>query len=101
MSTPAFNESDEVVVERRAQDVYFQFFSGQQCFEARLPCDPSQIGRFRRVLGEAEVEQLLKTTAETALRFQAVKRSEFERVIVDTTVHEKAVAPQPTAACRR
>ncbi len=25
-----------------------------------MPCDPSQIGRFRRVLGEAGVEQLLK-----------------------------------------
>lgn len=60
--------------------------------EARLPCDPSQIGRFRRVLGEAGVEQLLKTTVETAVRIQAVKKSEFERVIVDTTVQEKAIA---------
>ena len=58
----AFNESDESVVERWAQDVCFQFFSGQEYFEHRMPCDPSQIGRFRRVLGEAGVEQLLKTT---------------------------------------
>ena len=88
----AFNESDESVVERWAQDVCFQFFSGQEYFEHRLPCDPSQIGRFRRVLGEAGVEQLLKTTIETAVRIQAVKKSEFERVIVDTTVQEKAIA---------
>jgi IS5 family transposase len=80
------------VVERWAQDVCFQFFSGQKYFEHRLPCDPSQIGRFRRVLGEAGVEQLLKTTIETAVRIQAIKKSEFERVIVDTTVQEKAIA---------
>jgi IS5 family transposase len=88
----AFNESDESVVERWAQDVCFQFFSGQEYFEHRMPCDPSQVGRFRRVLGEAGVEQLLKTTIETAVRIQAVKKSEFERVIVDTTVQEKAIA---------
>ena len=88
----AYNESDESVVQRWAQDVYFQFFSGQVYFEPRLPCDDSQIGRFRRVLGEAGVEQLLKTTIETAVRMKAVKPAEFERVIVDTTVQEKAVA---------
>jgi transposase, IS5 family len=89
----AYNESDESVVQRWAQDVYFQFFSGQEYFEPRLPCDDSQIGRFRQVLGEAGVEQLLKTTIEAAVELKVVKRSEFERVIVDTTVQEKAVAP--------
>jgi IS5 family transposase len=88
----AYNESDESVVQRWAQDVYFQFFSGQVYFEPRLPCDDSQIGRFRQVLGEAGVEQLLKTTIEAAVDMGAIKRSEFERVIVDTTVQEKAVA---------
>ena len=88
----AYNESDESVVQRWSQDVYFQFFSGMQYFEPRLPCDDSQIGRFRRVLGEAGVEQLLKTTIEAAVGMGAVKPAEFERVIVDTTVQEKAVA---------
>ena len=35
----AYNESDESVVERWGQDVYFQFFSGQDYYEPRLPCD--------------------------------------------------------------
>ena len=52
---------------------------------------------FRQVLGEAGVEQLLKTTIEAAVNMGAIKRSEFERVIVDTTVQEKAVA-HPSAA---
>lgn len=88
----AYGESDESVVERWAQDVYFQFFSGNEYFEARLPCDATQIGRFRRVLGEAGVEQLLKTTIEAAVNMRAIKPAEFERVIVDTTVQEKAIA---------
>lgn len=88
----AYNESDESLVERWAQDVYFQFFSGQVYFEPRLPCDPAQISRFRRVLGEAGVEQLLKTTIEAAVDMGAVKKTEFERVIFDTTVQSKAIA---------
>ena len=88
----AYNESDESLVERWAQDVYFQFFSGQVYFEPRLPCDPAQISRFRRVMGEAGVEQLLKTTIEAAVTMGAVKKTEFERVIVDTTVQSKAIA---------
>lgn len=88
----AYGLSDEAVVERWAQDVYFQFFSGQAYFEPRLPCDATQISRFRRVLGEAGVEQLLKTTIETAVALGAAKKTEFERVIVDTTVQEKAIA---------
>ncbi|CAH0353219.1 IS5 family transposase [Aquabacterium sp. CECT 9606] len=88
----AFNESDESLVERWAQDVLFQYFSGQEYYEHRLPCDPSQIGRFRRVLGEAGVEQLLKSTIETAVRLQAIKKTELQKLIVDSTVQEKSIA---------
>jgi IS5 family transposase len=88
----AFNESDEALVERWAENVQWQFFSGMDYYEPRPPCDATQIGRFRRVLGEAGVEQLLKTTIETAVGMKAIKPAEFERVIVDTTVQEKAIA---------
>ena len=88
----AFNESDESLVGRWSENVYWQFFSGMTHFEPRLPCDATQIGRFRRVLGEAGVEQLLRTTIEASVQMGAVRKSEFERVIVDTTVQEKAIA---------
>ena len=88
----AFNESDESVCARWSENVVWQLFSGMDYYQAKLPCDATQIGRFRRVLGEAGVEQLLKTTIETALAIKAVKKSEFERVIVDSTVQEKAIA---------
>jgi transposase, IS5 family len=88
----AFNLSDEELVQRWSENVQWQFFSGMAYYEPRLPCDHTQIGRFRRVLGEAGVEQLLKTTLEAAVAMKLVKKAEFERVIVDTTVQEKAIA---------
>lgn len=88
----AYNESDGSLVERWAQDVYFQFFSGQVYFEPRLPCGRAQISRSRRVLGDAGVEQLLKTTIEAAVVMGVVKNAELERVIGDTTVQSKAIA---------
>jgi IS5 family transposase len=88
----AYNLSDDGVIERWAQDVYFQFFSGQEYFQAQLPCDKAQLSRFRRALGEAGVEELLKTTIETSVAMGAVKKADLQRVIVDTTVQEKAVA---------
>jgi transposase, IS5 family len=88
----AFNLSDEELVQRWSENVQWQFFSGMAYYEPRLPCDATQIGRFRRVLGEAGVEQLLKSTIEAAVSMKVVKKAEFERVIVDTTVQEKAIA---------
>ena len=48
-------------------------------------------------MGEAGAKQLLKTTIEAAVALKAVKKTEFERVIVDTTVQVKAIA-HPTDA---
>ena len=88
----AFNLSDEELCERWSENVVWQFFSGLAYYEPRLPCDATQIGRFRRVLGEAGVEQLLKSTIEASVSMGAVKKTEFEMIIVDTTVQEKAIA---------
>ena len=89
----AFNLSDEDVVARWAETVVWQYFSGQEYDEPRLPCDATQIGRFRTTIGEAGVEELLKATIDTAVQTKAVRPAEFERIIVDTTVQEKAIAP--------
>ena len=88
----AFNLSDEELCERWSENVVWQFFSGMSYYEPRLPCDATQIGRFRRMLGEAGVEQLLKSTIEASVSMGVVKKAEFEMIIVDTTVQEKAIA---------
>jgi IS5 family transposase len=88
----SFNLSDEELVARWSENVVWQFFSGLEYYEPRLPCDATQIGRFRTVIGEEGLEQLLKFTIQTAVEIKAIKPADLERVIVDSTVQEKAIA---------
>jgi IS5 family transposase len=88
----AFNFSDEDLVQTWSENIYWQHFSGMRYFEPRLPCDATQVGRFRKALGEAGVEELLAKTIETAVTAKALPIQSLERVIVDTTVQEKAIA---------
>jgi transposase, IS5 family len=94
----AFNLSDEELVARWSENVVWQYFSGQDYYTPILPCDATQIGRFRTAIGEAGVEELLKATIDAAVQSKAVPPAEFERVIVDTTVQEKAIA-HPVDSC--
>jgi IS5 family transposase len=87
-----YNESDEKGIERWSQDVYFQYFSGLDYFEARKPCDPTQLGRFRTAIGEVGLAEILARTVNTAVMLNAITPRELETVIVDTTVQEKAIA---------
>ena len=73
-------------MQRWAEKVVGQQFSGTTFYEPRLPCDATQIWRFRLGLGEAGEEKLLKATIDTAVASKDIKLAEFERVILDTTV---------------
>ena len=88
----AFNESDEDVIQRWGETPTWQYFSGNEYFEHRWPCDPTQLGRFRKLLGEEGVEELLARTMEVAVTLKLIARKELTRVIVDSTVQEKAIA---------
>lgn len=88
----AFNESDEGVVERWSETPTWQYFSGMDYFEHRLPCDATLIGKFRRLLGEAGVEELLSQTIRVAIDLKAIRPSTLQSVVVDTTVQPKAIA---------
>lgn len=88
----AFNESDEDVIQRWGETPTWQYFSGNEYFEHRWPCDPTQLGRFRKALGEEGVEELLARTMEVAVTLKLIAKKELTRVIVDSTVQEKAVA---------
>ena len=94
----AFNESDEDVIQRWGETPTWQYFSGNEYFEHQWPCDPTQLGRFgktpsqRKALGEEGVEELLARTMEVAVTLKLIAKKELTRVIVDSTVQEKAVA---------
>jgi len=87
-----FNESDEDVIQRWGETPTWQYFSGNEYFEHRWPCDPTQLGRFRKLLGEEGVEELLARTMEVAVTLKLIAKRELSRMIVDSTVQEKAVA---------
>jgi IS5 family transposase len=88
----AFNESDEGVVERWAETPTWQYFSGMDYFEHRLPCDATLIGKFRKLIGEEGVEELLAQTISTALNLKVISIKALETVVVDSTVQPKAIA---------
>jgi IS5 family transposase len=93
----AFNESDEGVVERWSEALTWQYFSGMDYFEHRPPCDATLIGKFRRLLREAGVEELPSQTIRVAIDLRAIRRSALQSVVVDTTVQPEAVV-QPTGS---
>ena len=88
----AFNESDEGVVERWAETPTWQYFSGMDYFEHRLPCDATLIGKFRKLIGEQGVEELLSQTVSVALSMKVISKKALETVVVDSTVQPKAIA---------
>jgi len=88
----AFNESDEDVIQRWGETPTWQYFSGNEYFEHQWPCDPTQLGRFRKALGEEGVEELLARTMEVAVTLKLIAKKELTRVIVDSTVRPRPMA---------
>jgi IS5 family transposase len=87
-----FRLDDEEVVARWVENPHWQYFCGDTFFRHELPCHPTSLTRWRKRIGEAGCERLLWETIEAANRTGAMKAREIDKVIVDTTVQEKAVA---------
>ena len=84
--------SDEELVWAWVENPYWQHFCGETYFQHEPPIDPSSLTRWRQRIGEEGVEWLLTESIEAARRGKVVKKQSFDRIIVDTTVMEKAVA---------
>ena len=84
--------SDEDLIWTWVENPYWQHFCGETYFQHEPPIDPSSMTRWRQRVGEEGVEWLLTETIEAARRGKVVKAKSFEKIIVDTTVMEKAVA---------
>jgi IS5 family transposase len=83
------NLSDDDVVAGWVENPYWQYFSGMKYFEHQVPIHPSSMTRWRKRIGDAGAETLLKQTIEAGLKLRAVKQVQLQRVNVDTTVQEK------------
>ncbi len=86
-----FDLSDEAVVQGWVENPYWQFFSGEKFFQFDVPIDPSSMTRWRKRVGEAGAEELLRETIQAGLRLNLIKPAQLQRVNVDTTVQEKNV----------
>lgn len=88
----AYDESDEGVVARWGETPTWQYFSGMDYFEHRLPCDASLISRFRKTLGEEGVEELLAQTINAGYQLRLITPADLQEILVDSTVQAKAIA---------
>jgi IS5 family transposase len=83
--------SDEDVVAAWVENPYWQHFSGMTHFQHQMPIDPSSMTRWRKRLGAAGAEQMLRATIEAGMAMRVIRPAELQRINVDTTVQTKAI----------
>ena len=84
------NLSDESLVEQWAENCYYQYLSGEQTFKPKIPCVPTELVAFRKRIGEAGVELILKES----IRINKADDDQPDNntvVSLDTTVQEKNI----------
>jgi len=81
-----YNQSDENVVQRWTENPYWQYFSGYEDFQWDLPCDPTELVKFRNRIGSEGVEKIFKVSA-----LMHGKDAEESEIIADTTCQEKNI----------
>lgn len=88
----AYDKSDESASALLLENPYWQYFCGFEYFQHRLPLDPSSLVNWRKRVGPGGMEKLILETIETAKREKLLKQKHLDKVNVDTTVQEKAIA---------
>jgi transposase, IS5 family len=91
------NLSHEALCARWLENPYYQYFCGEESFLHKLPFDRSSLTRWRQRLGEEQLVALIQESLSVAHNTGALKTTDLERVVVDTTVQPKAIA-HPTDA---
>jgi IS5 family transposase len=84
--------SDEILCARWIENPYYQLFCGEEFFRHELPLERSSLTRWRQRMGEEKLIALLQESLAVATRTGAASPGDFSKVIVDTTVQEKAIA---------
>ena len=86
-----FNLSDEELARRWVENPYFQHFCGMEFFCHKAPFDPSSLSRWRSRMGSERLEALLQESLSVAVDVKAIDVRDLSKMIVDTTVQEKAI----------
>lgn len=93
----AYDESDESCVDRFLENPYWQYFCGFEYFQHEFPLNPTTLVKWRQRIGETGIEKLFYQTLLTAQKLGLIRESHLNKVNIDTTVQEKAIA-YPTDA---
>lgn len=80
------NLSDENIVFTWSENLYFQYFSGQENFTPKIPCSATELVEFRKRIGVEGVELIFKES----IRVNG-KDSDDDILSADTTVQEKNI----------
>jgi IS5 family transposase len=83
---------DEQTCAQWLENAYFQYFSGETYFQAKLPLDRTSMSVWRGRIGPERLEALLAETLAAAKRAGAAEPSQMRRVTIDTTAQTKAIA---------
>jgi transposase, IS5 family len=86
-----FSLSDEELVRRWVENPYFQYFCGEEHFRHKPPFDRSSMTRWRQRMGAERLDVLLQESLAVALKTEAIAPKDLSRIVVDTTVQEKAI----------
>jgi IS5 family transposase len=78
--------SDESVVQQWSENVYYQYFTGEQMFASGEPCDASELVHFRNRIGTEGAELIFKES----IRINGSDADEGDG-IADTTAMEKNI----------
>jgi IS5 family transposase len=92
-----YGESDESVVEKWVENPYWQYFCGEKEFQHEFPTEPTNLVKWRKRIKSKGMEELFKESIRLGLETKLLKKQDLEKVNVDTTVQEKAIA-YPTDA---
>jgi len=80
------NLSDENIVLQWKRNPYYQYFCGMNEYVPALPCDSTELVKFRKRIGKEGAEEIFAMSV--GLHGKAVQE---KQVIIDTTVQEKNV----------
>lgn len=86
-----YSLSEDDVVNRWAENPYWQYLCGETFFQHQPPIARSGLSKWRKRINSQGMEALLQQTLVVGLAVGAVKSNSLKRVSVDTTVQPKAI----------
>lgn len=86
-----YNFSDGLTSEELTENMYWQYFCGYEQIESNIKISESSIRRFRNLLGEDGLNEILKELIRVGRKTGLVKKKDLTSIIVDTTVQPKNI----------